>query len=95
MQQSQTTRARMRRGSLVMPCAAIASLCAMAAFPGCASQPDDTPSTQPSSAYDRSQAALNDPFHYSPGENPNISGGGIADFDREGMRKDLDHVLNP
>jgi hypothetical protein len=45
---------------------------------------------------DRQAKALKDPFHYSPGDDiPDISGGGIGNFDSKAMGRDLDHVLNP
>jgi len=45
---------------------------------------------------DRQDAALKDPFGYSPDmSGSDSSSGDIGKFDREGMRKDLDHVLNP
>ena len=54
------------------------------------------PTTRPADAYERQDAAMRDPFGYSPlGEKPDISGGGISDYDRNGMKKDVDHVLNP
>ena len=41
--------------------------------------------------------ALQDPMNYNPaaGEREDISGGGILDFDKKAVGKDLDHVLNP
>jgi hypothetical protein len=63
------------------------------ALGGCAS--DKHPTTRPSSASDRQEAALKDPFNYSPNMDEDISGGGIGHYDRNAMRKDLDNVLNP
>jgi hypothetical protein len=61
---------------------------------GCAS--DKHSATRPASASDRQEAALKDPFGYSPNmDESDISGGGIGDLDRKGMRKDIDDVLNP
>ena len=60
---------------------------------GCSS--DKHPTTRPASASDRQDAALRDPFGYSPGIDNDISGGGVSEFDRKAMRKDIDHVLNP
>jgi len=62
---------------------------------GCSSNKSAT--TRPASTYDRQQAALKDPFGYSPNmEKPeDITGGNINQYDKNGMRKDLDHVLNP
>jgi hypothetical protein len=49
-----------------------------------------------SSMDDRQAKALKDPFHYSPADDiPDISGGGISDFDSKAMGRDLNHVLNP
>lgn len=54
------------------------------------------PTSQPSSIRDRQNAAMDDPFSYSPySEKNDISGGDIDDWDRDGMKKDLDNVLNP
>ena len=61
---------------------------------GCAS--DKHPSTQPSSVSDRQDAALRDPFGYSPNVGKaDISGGSVDHYDRNAMKKDVDHVLNP
>ena len=64
------------------------------AMAGCASdKPADNKSTD---VYGRQEAALKDPFHYSPDMGKtDISGGGIGDFDKDGMRKDLNDVFNP
>ena len=62
---------------------------------GCASNASK-PTTRPSSVADRQDAALKDPFGYSPDMGgSDSSSGDIGKYDREGMRKDLDHVLNP
>ena len=66
-------------------------LCMLA---GCSS--NNTSTTKPSSVTDRQNAALEDPFGYSPDmKDADISGGKINEYDRNAMRKDLDHVLNP
>ena len=60
---------------------------------GCA---NSHPTTRPSDARQRQEAALHDPFGYSPGiEKKDISGGKVNQYDRDAMRKDVDHVLNP
>ena len=60
---------------------------------GCA---NTHPTTRPSDARERQEAALHDPFGYSPGiEKKDISGGKVNQYDRDAMRKDVDHVLNP
>jgi len=62
-------------------------------FVGCSTQP---PATQPSSAYDRQQQALHDPMGYSPHvDKADISGGDIGSLDKQGLKRDVDHVLNP
>jgi hypothetical protein len=69
--------------------------CAIALLAGCASE--KKPTTRPAGAYDRQEAALRDPFGYSPNieKSSGCSGGDWGKYDREGMRKDIDHVLNP
>ena len=67
-----------------------------AAVAGCAS--DKKPTTRPMTARERQEAALNDPFGYSPNMNSpetDISGGKLNELDRGALRKDIDHVLNP
>ena len=60
---------------------------------GCA---NSRPTTRPSDARQRQEAALRDPFGYSPDiEKQNIGGGKVNQYDRDAMRKDVDHVLNP
>jgi hypothetical protein len=60
---------------------------------GCSSH---QPTTRPASAHDRQDAAMRDPFSYSPDmPRDDISGGDVGHYDRNAMRKDLDHVLNP
>jgi hypothetical protein len=61
---------------------------------GCASK--NGPTTRPGNVRQRQDAALRDPFDYKPemGEQ-DISGGNLGQLDRGGMRRDMDHVLNP
>lgn len=61
---------------------------------GCASD-KKPPTTQPSSMHERQDAALRDPFNYKPDMSRDVSGGGIGDLDRNGLKKDLDNVFNP
>jgi len=70
------------------------SLLVVAMLAGCASD-KHAATTRPSTAYDRQQAAIKDPFDYSPNMNQDISGGGIGTYDKKAMRKDIDDVLNP
>ncbi len=55
------------------------------------------PTTQPTNIRDRQDAALKDPFGYSVDLNKerDVSGGGIFELDKDGLKKDIDHVLNP
>ena len=62
--------------------------------PGCASS-DKKPTTQPSSVADRQNEALRDPFGYKPDMNSDISGGDVGHLDRDGLKRDLNNVLNP
>lgn len=58
---------------------------------GCWSD-DRTPARQ------RQEAALRDPFNYSPYQNDrrhDVSGGGIMHFDKEAFKRDVNTVLNP
>jgi len=59
---------------------------------GCA----DKPTTRPMTARERQDAALKDPFGYSPDkDNADVSGGDTRHFDKDGFKKDVDHVFNP
>lgn len=56
---------------------------------GCTNPPEST-------MRQRQDAALNDPFNYSPYQNSNdISGGGIADFKTDAFKKDVNSVFSP
>lgn len=62
---------------------------------GCSRQ-GQQPASRPSTARDRQDQALRDPFGYSPDvEGTDISGGGLSGFDRDGFRKDMKNVLDP
>ena len=79
--------------SLCLP----AGLLAASLLAGCGSS-DQRPTTRPATAYERQQKALEDPFGYSPDmdrAHEDVSGGDLGHFDREAMKKDLDHVFNP
>ncbi len=52
--------------------------------------------TKPTSLRERQDAALKDPYGYKPEvENRDVSGGGLFDFNKDAMKKDMDHVFNP
>ena len=61
---------------------------------GCASNAKK-PTTRPATTAERQDAAMKDPFGYSPNMDQVEGSGGVGNYDRDGMRKDLDHVLNP
>jgi hypothetical protein len=70
-----------------------AAACGLALFlAGCshaAKKPQPT-------AQERQDRAMKDPFGYKPDfSNSSVSGGGTADLDKDGLKRDLDHVLNP
>jgi len=47
-------------------------------------------------AQERQDRALKDPFGYKPDwSDTSVSGGGTADLDKDGLRKDLKNVLDP
>jgi hypothetical protein len=73
-------------------------VCPFYALAGCTSSQNGQPTTRPSGGYDRQERAIKDPFGYSPDVRNSDSTGsksGLGEFDREGLRKDLDHVFNP
>jgi hypothetical protein len=58
----------------------------------------DTNGSRPKTFHERQDDALRDPFNYGPTYNrsndaPNVSSGGIGDFDRKGFDRDLQRVL--
>lgn len=60
---------------------------------GCAS---DKPTTRPANLSDRADQALRDPFGYEPmKDKEDVSGGGLTDLNKDALKKDVDHVLNP
>lgn len=56
-----------------------------------------TENEAPSTMRERQDAALRDPWNYSPHEvdRTDISGGGMMDFKSKAFKKDMDSVLNP
>jgi hypothetical protein len=57
--------------------------------PGCG------PTTQPT-AKDRQDKALKDPFGYSPDlKNSDMTVSGHGEFDKQELKRDVDHVINP
>jgi hypothetical protein len=54
--------------------------------------------TQPATITERQDAAMRDPFGYSPwkkDEKSRISGGGIGELDKDGMKRDMKSVFDP
>ena len=80
-------------GARLLVCLAPAMLLA------CKSKPAATqPSTRPTSAIDRQEAAKKDPFNYSPWKDDSkrrVSGGGIGEYDKDGMKGDMKRLLDP
>ncbi|CAN5376857.1 hypothetical protein BH10PLA1_BH10PLA1_17520 [soil metagenome] len=58
---------------------------------------DSKPTTKPSDIHSRQDAALKDPFGYSVdiGKQDSVSGGGTSEMDKDGLKRDIDHVFNP
>ena len=53
------------------------------------------PSNQPT-AEDRQDKAMKDPFGYSPDlKNADMTVSGHTDFDKQELKRDVDHVINP
>jgi hypothetical protein len=53
------------------------------------------PSSQPT-AEQRQDKALKDPFGYSPDlKNSDMTVSGHSDFDKQELKRDVDHVINP
>ncbi len=87
-------------GSIMTRAARTCGVVVMIVCASCAKKPAATtqPTSRPASAVDRQDAAMKDPFNYSPwktSEKSNISGGGTGDLDRRGLKRDVDHLLDP
>ncbi len=63
---------------------------------GCGSN-KAAPSTQPTSVRERQEQAMKDPMNYKvePGTPRSTDRGGMWQFDRDGFKRDVDHVFNP
>ncbi len=71
----------------------VATLAAVIVLVGCAHR---NATSRPVDAQDRQEAALRDPMEYRPDmREQDISGGNLGNLDRGGMKRDVDHVLNP
>jgi hypothetical protein len=66
--------------------------CGMALLLGCAAAPKEKEMT----ARERQDEALRDPFRYKPDwKDTSVTGGDTADLDKDGLKRDLGHVLMP
>jgi hypothetical protein len=70
-----------------------AVICGSILLIGCAPDREN----KPTSLRERQDAALRDPYGYKPdmSDNSDVSGGGLFDFDKDAMRKDVNRVFNP
>jgi hypothetical protein len=61
------------------------------------SAPATQPTTKPASVSQRQDAAMRDPFGYSPwkDEKSRVSGGGTGEYDKAGMKHDMKSVFDP
>ncbi len=83
------------RSAILLGMCTLLVLCQMIYLAGCAKK-GAAPTTQPATASERSDRALKDPFHYSPGwDDADTGHSGTADLDRRGLQKDLEHVFMP
>lgn len=61
---------------------------------GCSQERQAKPTTRPATVRDRQDRAMRDPFNYRPDwHESGVSGGGTADLDKDGLKRDLDDVL--
>ena len=69
----------------------LASLLTLSA---CAKKP--ATADRPPTAQERQDRAMKDPFGYKPDwKGTNVSSGGVAELDKDGLKKDLGHVIMP
>jgi hypothetical protein len=62
---------------------------------GCADN-HQQPTTRPLSADEKQAAVMKDPWGYgATGENVDITGGKISEFDKKAFKKDVDTVFSP
>jgi hypothetical protein len=67
-----------------------------ASLPAGCSSGSNGPTTQPSTISQRQDRALQDPFGYTPDtKKSDMTVSGHGEFDKEGLQRDTDHVLNP
>ncbi|MDB5291241.1 MAG: hypothetical protein JWL69_2482 [Phycisphaerales bacterium] len=57
---------------------------------------ENKPAPDAATPYDRQERALHDPFNYSPNVGKSdISGGGIGEYRKDAMQRDVNDVFNP
>ena len=62
---------------------------------GCSSS-SNAPATQPSTIAQRQDRAMQDPFGYTPDmKKSDMTVSGHGEFDKEGLKRDTDYILNP
>jgi hypothetical protein len=68
---------------------------AVSLLAGCSSG-TNAPATQPSTISQRQDQALKDPFGYTPDlKKSDMTVSGHGEFDKEGLKRDTDFILNP
>jgi hypothetical protein len=76
---------------------ALTAACGFALFASasCANKTSG-PTTRPLTAQERQDRALKDPFGYKPDwRGTDVGGGRDADFKKDGIQRDLGHVIMP
>jgi hypothetical protein len=73
----------------------VTAACAVALFSGaCAHKKSPSgPTTRPMTLRERQDRALRDPFGYKPDFGGDNISGDTGSLDKEGLRKDIDHVF--
>jgi hypothetical protein len=89
-----------RRGGFLLFCILNSGFCIISSScksPPAATQPSSSTMT-PVELSNGQDAAMKDPFGYSPwakDEKSRISGGGIGEYDKDGMKHDMKSVFDP
>jgi len=95
----QNRRGRTRRVAAVLSfCILNSGLCILSSCKSSSPPPTTKPTTMPVTMSERQDAAMKDPFGYSPwkkDERSRVSGGGIGEYDKEGMKHDMKSVFDP
>jgi hypothetical protein len=86
-----------RRAAFVSFCILNSAFCILSSCKS-SSAPTTQPATKPASITERQDAAMRDPFGYSPwkkDEKSRISGGTTGEYDKDGMKRDMKSVFGP